>query len=69
MEYRELGDPVEITLPEKFLINDNMILPPVPVGEMDSVEILRGPNIKPFPQSEPLPEKIAAKALLKYGAG
>ena len=64
---RELGDPVEIPLPEKFLINDNMILPPAPVEEMDSVEILRGPNIKPFPQSEPLPEKIGAKALLKVG--
>ncbi|MBQ1441292.1 MAG: aconitate hydratase [Clostridia bacterium] len=64
---RELGEAVEIPMPEHFLINDNMILPPAPVEEMDSVEILRGPNIKPFPTSQPLPEVIAAKALLKVG--
>ena len=64
---RELGDAVEIPMPEQFLINDNMIVPPAPVEEMDSVEILRGPNIKPFPTSEPLPESIAAKTLLKVG--
>jgi aconitate hydratase len=64
---RELGDAVDIPMPEQFLINDNMIVPPAPVEEMDSVEILRGPNIKPFPTSEPLPETVAAKALLKVG--
>ena len=64
---RELGDAVDIPLPERFLINDNMILAPAPVEEMDSVEILRGPNIKPFPTSEPLPADITAKALLKVG--
>ena len=64
---RELGEAVDIPLPEKFLINDNMIIPPAPVEEMDSVEILRGPNIKPFPTSDPLPESIDAKALLKVG--
>ncbi|MBQ4313369.1 MAG: aconitate hydratase, partial [Clostridia bacterium] len=49
------------------LINDNMIVPPAPVEEMDKVEILRGPNIKPFPVTEELPEEISAKALLKVG--
>jgi len=64
---RTLGNPVDISLPEKFLINDNMILPPVPAEEMDSVEILRGPNIKPFPVTEPIADQIAAKTLLKVG--
>ena len=64
---RELGEAVEIAMPDHFLINDNMIVPPAPVEEMDSVEILRGPNIKPFPTSEPLPEAVSAKALLKVG--
>ena len=64
---RELGEMVCIDLPEEFLINDNMVLAPAPVEEMDQVEILRGPNIKPFPQSEPLADTIAAKALLKVG--
>ncbi len=64
---RELGEMVCIDLPAEFLINDNMVLAPAPVEEMDTVEILRGPNIKPFPQSEPLADTIAAKALLKVG--
>lgn len=64
---RTLGEMVSIDLPDEFLINDNMVLAPAPVEEMDKVEILRGPNIKPFPQSEPLADTIEAKALLKVG--
>ena len=56
-----------ITLPEKFVINDNSIDPPATVDEADKVEILRGPNIKPFPKTEPLAKTIAAKAILKVG--
>ena len=62
-----LGDEVPIALPEKFLINDNMVVAPAPESEMDQIEILRGPNIKEFPTTGPLPETIAAKALLKVG--
>lgn len=64
---RTLGEPPVITMPEKFAVNDNMIVPPAPVSEMDKVEILRGPNIKPFPKTAPLPEAIDAKVLLKVG--
>lgn len=64
---RTLGDMPEFEMPEKFLVNDNMIVPPVPEEEMDTVEILRGPNIKPFPTSEPMPESIDAKVSLKVG--
>ncbi len=64
---RTLGAQTEITLPEKFLINDNLILPPVPEELMETVEIKRGPNIKPFPVSEALPERIQKKAILKVG--
>ena len=59
-----LGSPVSIPLPEHFLINDNMILPPAPEEEADRVEILRGPNIKPFPTTTALPDTIDAKVLL-----
>ena len=62
-----LGEEAPIALPEKFLINDNMVVAPAPESEMDKVEILRGPNIKEFPTTDPLPETIAAKALLKVG--
>lgn len=64
---RELGEAAQITLPEKFTVNDNMIVPPVDEKDMDSVEVLRGPNIKPFPVSGPLDETIDAKCSLKVG--
>ena len=64
---RELGEAVEIPLPEKFLINDNMVIDPAPVEEMDSVEILRGPNIKEYPKTSPLTDTIEASCSLKVG--
>ena len=64
---RTLGQAPQVTMPDTFLINDNLIVPPAPVEEMDSVEILRGPNIKPFPESQPLPADIEAPVLLKVG--
>lgn len=56
-----------ITLPERFVVNDNLIDPPAPAEQAGEVQILRGPNIKPFPKTEPLAESIAAKAILKVG--
>lgn len=64
---RTLGDMPEFAMPEKFLVNDNMIVPPVKAEDMDSVEVLRGPNIKPFPTSEPMPQEITARVSLKVG--
>lgn len=64
---RELGDAPEITMPEKFIVNDNMIEAPAAPEKADNVEVLRGPNIKPFPKTEQLPEEITAKAVLKVG--
>ncbi len=62
---RTMGEMPTITMPKSFLINDNMIVPPAPEEEMDSVEIVRGPNIKPFPKTAPLAENITANVLLK----
>lgn len=64
---RDLGEAPTVEMPEHFTINDNMIEPPASPKEADSVEVLRGPNIKPFPKTEPLPESITAKAVLKVG--
>ena len=60
-----LGDYEEIAMPEKFLICDNLIVPPASEEEADSVEILRGPNIKPFPVTTAMEDDIAAKTVLK----
>jgi aconitate hydratase len=64
---RDLGQAPTVEMPEHFTINDNMIEPPASPEEAASVEVLRGPNIKPFPKTEPLPESITAKAVLKVG--
>lgn len=64
---RDLGEAPTVEMPEHFTINDNMIEPPASPEEAASVEVLRGPNIKPFPKTEPLPESITAKAVLKVG--
>ncbi len=60
---RKLGKAPKIDLPGGFLINDNMIVTPPEDGS--KVEVLRGPNIKPLPKAEPLPDKIEGTVLLK----
>ena len=64
---RELGEAPVIEMPEEFIVNDNMIEPPASPEEAKNIEVLRGPNIKPFPETAPLPEEICAKAVLKVG--
>ena len=54
-------------MPAAFLINDNMIDPPAPQAEMDGVEVLRGPNIKEFPQARALEAALQADVMLKVG--
>ena len=64
---REFGEMPEIEMPDEFIINDNMIAMPASVEDADSVEVMYGPNIKPFPKTEAMPESISAKAVLKVG--
>lgn len=65
---RELGGDISVTLPESFIINDNMIeLPADSKEEAEAVEVYYGPNIKPFPKTAPLGDVINAKAVLKVG--
>lgn len=64
---RTLGDMPNFELPEYFTINDNMVVPPIEEELMDTVEVLRGPNIKPFPVSEAMSDEIVAKCSLKVG--
>jgi len=62
---RSLGKMPKIDMPKKFRINDNMIIPPISEDEAKSIEIVRGPNIKPLPEFNPLPEKLKGEVLLK----
>ncbi|HHW71327.1 MAG TPA: aconitate hydratase, partial [Clostridiales bacterium] len=59
---RELGEYPEIDMPTKFLVNDNSIIPPA--EEPEKVEIIRGPNIKPFPINKKLAHVVEGEVLL-----
>ena len=64
---RTLGECPEITMPDKFKINDTAVIMPATKEEADSVAVLRGPNIKPFPEGTPLTDTISAPLTLKVG--
>jgi aconitate hydratase len=64
---RELGDYPEVVLPESFIINDTLLIPPLPEEEAKKVEIIRGPNIVPLPDFDELPEILEGVFLLKVG--
>ncbi|MHB8994166.1 MAG: aconitate hydratase [Armatimonadota bacterium] len=61
---RSLGKAPKLDLPTSFLIDDKMIEPPC---ECESVEVVRGPNIKPIPTRGPLADTIDFKVLLRVG--
>ena len=62
-----LGLMPAVTLPEHFRIDDSAVLPPAPADEADAVEVLRGPNIRPFPKSKPFSDALTAELVLKVG--
>jgi aconitate hydratase len=62
---RTLGEAVEVRLPEKYIVDDSMVL--LPSEDGGSVEIRRGPNIKPLPEFLPMPDEIQGEVLLKMG--
>ena len=62
-----LGDMPEITMPERFLINDNMVLLPDAPADAAKREILYGPNIKAVPTGKPLEDTVSGEVLLKVG--
>lgn len=62
-----LGKMPEVNMPEKFKIDDSAVIPPASAEEAKDIEILRGPNIKPFPDSKPLGDSINVPLVLKVG--
>jgi aconitate hydratase len=58
-----LGKMPKIEIPDKFVWDDNGIIPPA--KDPKKVEVLRGPNIKPLPVNEPLADKLEAPVVLK----
>ncbi|MBE6662783.1 MAG: aconitate hydratase, partial [Ruminococcaceae bacterium] len=64
---RDLGDYPAITMPEAFTVNDSAVLLPADAEEAKALEVLRGPNIKPYPDTHPLADEINANLTLKVG--
>ncbi len=62
-----ISEPLDVKMPEKFLINDSAVLAPVPAEEAASAQVLRGPNIKEFPKSKPFADELTAELVLKVG--
>lgn len=62
---RKYSDKIIINYPEVFEINDNLIFPPS--DNPESVEVLRGPNIKPLPIAKPLTDILKGSVLIKVG--
>ncbi|MBE6624583.1 MAG: aconitate hydratase [Ruminococcaceae bacterium] len=64
---RTLGAYEEIEMPDAFKIDDSAVLMPASAEEAKNVEVLRGPNIKPFPETRKLENRIEANLTLKVG--
>lgn len=59
----DFGEPPVVTMPSSFKVNDNMVI--MPSTEPEKVEVVRGPNIKPFPEHHKLAEQVDGKVLIK----
>ncbi|PWM14006.1 MAG: aconitate hydratase [Clostridia bacterium] len=65
---RSLGlEPIEIEMPASFKLDDSAVIPPAGPDEAAALEVLRGPNIKPFPEGKPVGDSISASLTLKVG--
>ncbi|MBQ6816030.1 MAG: aconitate hydratase, partial [Clostridia bacterium] len=61
------GTMPKVTVPDKFKIDDSAVIPPATPEEAKDLEVLRGPNIKKFPQSFPQQDTLTAPLILKVG--
>ncbi len=62
---RSFGRPPKVDMPEAFPVIDHLFVPPS--DDPDAVEVLRGPNIKPLPRGQAVPETIKGEVLIRLG--
>ena len=67
MDPRLLGKMPEIKMPAAFRIDDSAVIPPADEETAKTLEVLRGPNIKKFPDTFPQENTLTAPLLLKVG--
>jgi aconitate hydratase len=64
---RNLGDYPRVAQPRHFVVDAGNFMAPLPPREAAQVEVIRGPNIVPFPQLSPLPDTWRGQVWLKAG--
>ena len=64
---RLLGEMPKITMPESFKVDDSAVLAPASAEVAKDLEVLRGPNIKPFPEAREQKDSLTAELSLKVG--
>jgi aconitate hydratase len=64
---RFVGDPIDVKMPDSFKIDDTAVIPPASPETAHSIEVLRGPNIKPFPEAHAQEDSLTAELALKVG--
>jgi aconitate hydratase len=60
-----ISETIPVHIPAKYIVDDALIIPPL--NNPDDVEVIRGPNIKPFPVNSPLPKSLKIQVVLKVG--
>ncbi len=64
---RIFGTMPEVKMPDSFKIDDTAVVEPASPQEAADIEVLRGPNIKPFPSARPFNDSLSAELVLKVG--
>ena len=54
-----------VRMPDRFKVDDSMIIPPLPAADRAKVSIYRGPNIGVPPTNDPMPEDLCGKIAIK----
>jgi aconitate hydratase len=65
---RKLGELMpwpDVRNPDRYVVDDSSII--APLADTSGVEIITGPNIVPFPEFEPLPDRMEAQVIIKVG--
>ncbi len=65
---RKLGELMPwpaVTNPERYLVDDSSIIPPL--EDTSQVQIITGPNIVPFPHFDPLPDTLETTVVMVVG--
>ena len=64
---RLVCDKIDVKMPDSFKIDDTAVIPPASPESAHTVEVLRGPNIKPFPEAHAQEDNLTAELALKVG--